>query len=401
MSGFIARNKLILSFVTLNVTSGTAAGLLHMILPLYALTLNATTVQIGLLRGVSGIGMTLLVIPAGFLVDHFGSKKLFVLGSLVGAFIAISLVLAKTPTTMILLMGLMGFFGPMKFTAISAAFFRSLSEMGQEKAGWFKGSMSIGLTFFGPVIGGLLSGSTDFTMIFGIVFVIMLIPTALVFIFHNETPRPGPVSGLWEVTKVQLQDFKLLVRQRSIYLILCAETLAAASISTFNTFILLFIVRTLNLKPAIVSVFLVLEGASFILTIFLAGPLVCRMTMLNASLLGYGISALGLTCLALANNLFWMALATVVLGLGLGLINVFTSYRIGEMKEEKGKVVGLFAAATGIGISFGPLTAGLVGEYLGNRLIFFTYVPFFLLLSLAVLWNETREDVLESESVNG
>ena len=114
---------MITSFLVLNIVSGTVGGAMQLVVPLYALSLHATTVQIGIIRGISGIGMLLLVIPAGFLVDHYGSKKLFITGSIAGTFATFALTLAKVPLAMTALLGLSGLFSSLKMTALNASFF--------------------------------------------------------------------------------------------------------------------------------------------------------------------------------------------------------------------------------------------------------------------------------------
>jgi MFS family permease len=87
-----------------------------------------------------------------------------------------------------------------------------------------------------------------------------------------------------------------------------------------------------------------------------------------------------------------MTLSTVVLGLGLGFLNLVTSSRIGLMEGEKGKIVALFAAAVGAGISLGPMLGGLVGQYLGVQNIFLAFIPLFMLLTLLVFADEVERD---------
>jgi MFS family permease len=54
------------------------------------------------------------------------------------------------------------------------------------------------------------------------------------------------------------------------------------------------------------------------------------------------------------------------------------------MEGEKGKIVALFAASVGAGISLGPMLGGIVGQYLGTQNIFLAFIPlFFLLVVLA------------------
>lgn len=382
MPGLISRNKLILSFVILNIAMGTAGGIFQMTLPLYALSLKATTAQIGMIGAASGLGMLLLVIPAGFLVDHYGAKRLFIAGSLASALAAFSLTLVGSPALLIAVTGCQGLFASLKMTSLSASFYRSIKEIGLEKAGWFKGSMSIGLTFIGPVLGGYLARSADFPVIFQCIVALMLVPTGLVYFFHSEAPMTRDGEGLGTLVGQQLHAFRLLLRQRTIRQSLLMEALAAASISTFLPFIVVLLVKEWQLGPTVASTLITLEGAVFIFTVFLCGRLTRRFAPQTVLLASFALSSVGFLGLALAGGLVAVVAATLILGHGLGLINLITSARIGSIDGEKGKVVGLFAAATGLGLACGPFLAGLVGEYFGNHAVFMTFVPLFALVGL-------------------
>ena len=65
--------------------------MMNLILSIYALSLNATSTQIGLIKGISGLGDLLIVLPAGFLVDYLGSKKMYSISAVLGAIIIMSL----------------------------------------------------------------------------------------------------------------------------------------------------------------------------------------------------------------------------------------------------------------------------------------------------------------------
>lgn len=371
---------LITSFLILNVVSGTVGGAMQLVVPLYAMSLQASTAQIGVIRGISGLGMLLLVIPAGFLVDHFGSKKLFLTGSFSGFLSTLALVLAKVPIAMIALMGLSGLFSSLKMTALNASFFRNLKNMGLEKAGWFKGSMSIGLTFLGPAFGAFLVSVAGFRTIFILLAALTLVPTALVFFFHSETSHPGPMTELGGVISRQLREFRQLIGQRTLYLPLLTESLSTSCFATFSTFIVVITIQILHLKPSAASLLMTAEGGVFILTVFAAGPLITRMSQFQLYVLSVTVTSVGLAMVSFSTTFALLAFSSVVLGLGLGLINLVTSSRIGSMEGEKGKVVALFAASVGVGISLGPMIGGIVGQYLGTQNIFLTFIPLFLLL---------------------
>ena len=96
--------------------------------------------------------------------------------------------------------------------------------------------------------------------------------------------------------------------------------------------------------------------------------------------------------LSFAATFTLISVSSVVLGLGLGLINLVTSSRIGLMEGEKGKIVALFAASVGVGISLGPMLGGLVGEYLGAQNIFLTFIPLFVLLVIFACATEAHRE---------
>jgi MFS family permease len=371
---------LITSFLILNIVSGTVGGAMQLVVPLYAMSLQASTAQIGVIRGISGLGMLLLVIPAGFLVDHFGSKRLFLTGSFSGFLSTLALVTAKVPIAMIALMGLSGLFSSLKMTALNASFFRNLKNMGLEKAGWFKGSMSIGLTFLGPTFGAFLVSVAGFQTIFVLLAALTLIPTALVFFFHSETSHPGPVAELGGIVSRQLREFRQLIGQRTLYLPLLTESLSTSCFATFSTFIVVITIQILHLKPSAASLLMTAEGGIFILTVFVAGPLITKMSQFQLYVLSVTVTSVGLALVSFSSTFILLVFSSVVLGLGLGLINLVTSSRIGSMEGEKGKIVALFAASVGVGISLGPMIGGIVGQYLGTQNIFLTFIPLFLLL---------------------
>ena len=210
------------------------------------------------------------------------------------------------------------------------------------------------------------------------------------------------MSELGDVVRRQLREFRELTRQRSLYLPLLTESLSTACFATFSTFIVVIAVKSLRLQPTAASFLMTVEGGVFILTVFTAGPLITWLTRFQLYFLSVAVTVTGLIGLSLAGTLFQIAAATVVLGLGLGLINLVTSSRIGLMEGEKGKIVALFAASVGAGISLGPMLGGLVGEYVGTRNIFLAFVPLFLLLAgLAFVTESQREGEPEVETIQG
>lgn len=385
-----APNALIASYLVLNIASGSVAGAMQIAVPLFALSLHAASAQIGLIRGISGIGILLLVIPVGFLVDHYGPKRLFLIGGLWGTLGTFALSFAKSPSSMVYIMGIAGLLGSLKMTAINASFYNNLQSMGIEKSGWFKGSMSVGLTFIGPLAGGYLVHALPFVTLFRLLALLTLLPIGLVFVFHSDPVRHSSVTEFKSALAEKILEFRELIGRRDIYLPLFTESLTTAFFATFSAFIVVIAVQSLGLSSTTASQLLAIEGGLFIVTVFVAGPLIKLLSVLQLYFLSISVVIAGLVGLAQAGSFQSLVLVSCVLGLGLGLINLVVSSRIGLMKGEKGKIVGLFAAAVGIGASFGPMLGGLIGDWIGIRGIFLAFIPFFLALGWAAYLQEKR-----------
>ncbi|MGB8930916.1 MAG: MFS transporter, partial [Anaeromyxobacteraceae bacterium] len=182
-------------FMALSVLVGSAGGVMQLGVPLLALSRGATNAQVGVIRSIGGLGMLLVVIPIGFLVDHLGARRVFRFGAIAGAAIAAAYAAAPPSLAVILLMGLEGLFAPLRFTALTASFYGKLDSIGVDKAGWFKASMSVGLTFLGPMVGGLLARSAGFSVLFGVVLVLHLVSASVVAIAGLEGPRVHTASS--------------------------------------------------------------------------------------------------------------------------------------------------------------------------------------------------------------
>ena len=399
MSSSINSKSLISSYLILNITTGIVGGAMQLVVPLFAMDLHASSMEIGVIRGISGVGMLLLVIPAGFMVDHFGSKRLFLCGALAGTCFTLALSLAGAPSGPDLPHGAGRALQCPEDDRPQCLF---LPQPAGDGAG--EGRLVQGVDVDRPHLPrtGLRRlprrPGDPFPIIFRLLAALTLIPAALVFIFHNDPIRHEAAGAFRENIRAQLQSFGQLVRRRTLYLPLLTESLSTGCFATFSTFIIVIAVQTLHLPATTASLLLTTEGGIFILTVFAAGPLITRLSSLQLYLLGVGVTIAALAGFPLVDGFAALLGVTVVLGLGLGLLNLVTSSSLGRMEGEKGKIVGLFAAAVGVGISLGPMLGGVVAQYLGTSWIFPAFiVPFALLAGVA--WHEAH--VQEEPFPNG
>jgi len=385
MSSRTARLGQLATFVALNASNGIALGMLNLALPLYALSLDANQVELGAVRGASGLGLLCTVIPAGFIIDHFGAKRMFHLGNAVAILCVLSLALVKTPLALALLMLTEGTFRSMKFTALNASFFQSLPQMGMSRVGWYKGSLSLGLTVLGPILGGQLLGRVSFETLFHLVMAVMLVPAALTLLAPPDPPRHRRDLELATTLRSQLGDFGLQLRQLEVIGALTTEALVAASFATFATFGVVLAVSVLSLTAAEASLLLGAEGLAFIAVVFGGGNLAMRQPRHVTSLWGIALAAAGLAGLSLAAGPAVLTGSALALGLGLGLLQLASSTCAANLPGEKGKVAALFLAAMSGGVSLGPIFGGVVAEHFGIRAVFAAFVPLFAAMAALLL----------------
>ena len=391
------RNSLLLGFVLINLFTGIVVGVFQMVIPLYALSLNASNAELGFIRGGMGLGMFLTVIPAGFLVDHFGSKRLYLAGSMLCTLVIVGVCLAVSPPALIVLMSMYGFFRSLSLIATNAAFFRNLGVMGMDKAAWINGSLLFGAVAIGPLLGGLLTTYLDYPSIFMMVLALYPVPILLVFFCYRESLISRVTTDESHKFLSQFQEFKGLFLDKSIRFTLFAELLMGACSATFGVLMIIIIIKTLHLSPTMASFVLTLNGCASILVVFTAAGLVRRFSSSRLYLTSFTIASLGLFGLSLPAHVPIILLSSTILGIGLGLTQLVNYAKIGSLQGEKGKVSGLQVAAGGIGFTTGPLLAGMFSHYIDIGLVFVSFIPLFMLLGLTIIVSEGRKRLMGAE----
>nr|WP_294517481.1 MFS transporter [uncultured Rhodopila sp.] len=369
----------------LSAATGISVGVLSLALPLFALSLSATAAQVGLIRAAAGIGLLCAVLPAGFLVDRFGSKAMFHAGSLGMVFSVIAYRFSAEPAALIAIAVFEGGFRCLAFNALTATFLQALPRFGMKTVGWSKGALSLGLSFLGPLLAGALLGIADFHTVFAAVVVLMLAPNVLMTLVGDGPPRRAGTGGALASVLSHGGEIAALLRQPNVAACLAAEALVAATFSAFGTFIVVLAVSALGMTPMTASILAATEGAAFIITVFAFGGLIQRLSHRAAVLVGAGISAPSLACLSGSGAVPVLFAAALTLGWGLGLASLVTTSRAGTLPGEKGKVASLFMAAAGLGIAIGPAFGGSVAAWFGVRAVFAAFVPLYALLAASAL----------------
>ena len=292
-----------------------------------------------------------MVLPSGILVDNFGAKRLYVFGSIFSAITTFMLAFSISSEIIIIAMALQGFSNSLRFISLNAAFFNKLNEIGIEKSGWYRRAMSIGMSFIGPLVGGYLLSIISYSNVFNITAILTLVPMIplLLFIFMENDDE--------KITKIkfnmleQLKEFKELLKDNILRQTVIIEGVSTACFCSFATFIVVYIVNILDIEVQYASWFLITEGTSYVIIVFLGGGLLYRYSRKNLYLTSIITMMLGLLSMAVYKNAWIIMFGTILLGAGTGLLNMIT-YSNSSVKGKKGKVSSALSACTGMGRLF-------------------------------------------------
>ena len=202
---------------TISFVSSLGISIMLPLLPLYALSLGASPLQLGLMTSGFAIANGVAQFASGFLMDRYGARRFVVAG--IGTYAAANLLIATAPTAVALIgyRVLAGFGGGINMVATrlyisqtaeqaSLAFFNSIIS-----AATSAGSV------LGPGFGGLVAAGGDLRAPFYIVAGTSALAFAAALFLPRPTPRPHEAAaavtagGVWNRTVYTLLGGNLLL----------------------------------------------------------------------------------------------------------------------------------------------------------------------------------------------
>lgn len=377
---FFEGNELIFRFMLINISTGIAMGMMNLIIPVYALSLNATSTEIGLIKGISGIGDLLMVFPAGILVDYLGTNKMYSASALFGAAIIMSVSFTPTINLLLFVMVFFGMARTLRTISLNADFFKNMNTIGLKKGGWFKGSITVWISFIGHIIGGIAAIAMGFTSYFAFASAFLLIPLLVIHTrpsIQNNSPIKLNNSSLIDASN----HYKSLVKNQTLVSATIIESLNSAFFITFSTFITVLIIRDLHLSPGIAALLISLKGGATILVVFFCGRFLSKNNY-GLYLFSFILTIICLLIFGTSTDTYLLGISSVVLGVGSGLISRINFTQVGNVEGEKGKIAGIFSLGLTAGGIFGPTLGGIIGDAFGLQAIFLAFVLPFVALAV-------------------
>jgi len=381
----LVRHRFLVTFVLLNSLMGVSVGLAKVTTPLYALHLGANEALLGLVAGSQSAGILLIGLPMGFLVDRYGPAGLFVIGSLCAG--AMYMVVPLVPSAMFLVgcTFVISFFMPFRFVSLNTVFLEQLEVLGEEKAGWARGSHMAGTTMIGPALAATLIQVSSYQHTYWVIaalFLLTMFLSPLVFSQH-EARRSAPAGARaengtrtlsWRAVRAQLVLIGRDVDLRGA----CMVDFTGQAIMMFYTFFIVVIaIVQLGLGADEASGLVGAQGFSYVVALFTLGPFANRLGQNSVYALSAGLVALALVLLgtAAAPPLLWIG--GLLLGVGLGLLQIVNLMRFARIggRLGRGKIAGLNALVGPAGGMVGSMGGGLLGHQIGLQTVFLLFIP--------------------------
>jgi len=386
-------SRLLLAFMAVSITGGAAAGVMQLLVPLYAISLSVSQAGVGVIRGLAQFGGLLTSLPGGFLIDRYGARRVYTVACLLDGLTIILIPNFTSVPYLTVFLCLEGALGTLRWTTINSAFFSRLETFGHSRAGWTRASLAVGANFIGPLIGGVLASRYSYHTSYLAVGLLVAAPVCAIPLFRGGASRAAaPRAGESESIGSQ---FRGLIANRPLWRIALLQSAGISSNSAYLIYIVLLAVGSHGFSAATASRLLASQGIAFVASMFWGGRFVGRYSFRTLYSVAFGLQITGLVITGVGSVYPLLVIGGVAFGLGSGLLTTLSFSRLGGLAGQKGRLSGLFFLITGSGVALGPLWAGLLVTLCGIRAAFLGFVPVILLALLCVLIPRRSENVPE------
>lgn len=364
--------------VGLSLLMGLSIGYLRVTTTLYAVQLQAHGWMLAVIAMSQSIGMLVLAAPAGRWVSVFGIRRVFLLASCWALLVSLVTPLLPTFAALVVFTALGSLAMPPRFVSINTVFMGRLTELGEQRAGWFRAAHVIGMTFLGAVLATALfpfAGPTVAYAVGAAIFGLNIV-AFLMGIGREVTPitkAGGPTLSL-------RQMLGLAPARRAA----CWEFSIQALNAFFTFYIVIIVLRYLKLPEQVAGFAVASQGVAFVLTLIGAGSFAVR-NQGSSRLIGSVVVMTALTILAQAHTSSSILAASAALGCGLGLLQVLNLGAFARLGRHIGfsQAASINALSGPSGGVFGGLLGGLLEQYVAPQRLFLAFVPMVAFLAFA------------------
>jgi len=340
-------------------------GLVTPFLPIYADTMGASGLEVGLIQAafnITGIGTLLFV---GRLSDRFGRKSFLSGGLTVLAIASVGFIFAKNPGQLILWRFVQGL-GASAHLPIAQAYLGDITPEGNEGKwmGYFNAVLFAGMGA-GPLLGGVIADAFSMKACFLTMAVLNILGLIATLLFLMEMPR--------KIGTREHASYTAPLKSRIMRGILIYRMTAGLGTASLMAFVPLFAEQKLGMSTILIGIVLASRTPASIIQSY-TGRLADRWN--RRRMVFWSGMATVLTTLFLPSTVgFWTLLIVLiftVLGQSFGM-PAANAFIVDEGRTYgMGASMTMFMLAMQIGNGIGPVALGGISDRLGLNSVFYS-----------------------------
>jgi len=345
-------------------------GLVLPILPLFALSFEASYGMVGVVLAAQGIGTLVSDLPAGIIIRRYGHKRVMLIGAGLAAVSALALVWSRGLPDIVACRFVSGV-GMALWNTSRHAFLAGAVQVGQRgRANATMGGIGRIAAFAGPLLGGVIGEVLGLRAPFVLyaALAVMALAATVRWVPGDAPDRgaPGDSGALPDGV-----GSGILAVARSHARILAAAgsgaVLAQMTRAGRNAIVPLYAADILGLEASAVGLVISVSYSVDMLLFYPAGMVMDRFGRKFAYVPSFAVQAIGMTLLPFATSFAGLLGAVVVIGLGNG-IGAGTMLTLGSdlaPRHARGEFLGIWRFIGDGGNAGGPLVVGRVADAIG------------------------------------
>ena len=336
----------------------TGVGIVVPLLPVYAHSLGASGLYIGLIFGAFSLSRTILLPYFGRQSDKRGRKPFIVAGLLAYTIVSVAFVFSSHVKALIAIRFIQGMASAMIMPAVQA-YVGDITPQGREgfTMGLFNMSMFLGLSI-GPLIGGVLHDRFSLDTSFASMGLLTLVGFLLSFFMLPATKTERVVNRM----AVPL-SWRSLIKSKDMAGLFLFRFAYAACIGVIWSFLPVFADSEFSLSSASIGILVMLGVFSSGLIHVPMGFLADRVNRKMMVVIGGLIISYAVFSFEWTNSFRDLFVACLLFGIGGGIAMpalMAMAVLQGNSTDAMGSVMGILAMAHSLGMLVGSFVAGLM-----------------------------------------
>jgi len=374
--------KKIFPILALSVFSSMlGVGIIAPLLPLYAESLGATGIWLGIIFAGFSISRAIFLPIIGRLSDRSGRKLFICIGLFIYAIISLGYIWADNVSQLTLVRLIQGAAAGM-IIPIAQAYVGDISPEGEEGKwmGYFHTAFFAGFGF-GPLMGGVLTDYFGMNVAFSTMSGLNLLAFLIAILFLPET-RQGKMAANPHLSFKEMSTSGMV---KGLFSFRLSFSLGRGA---FSCFLPIFAAIYMGLSPTLIGILLAVNILLMALLQVYSGNIADRFNRRALVILGSLIGLIFLALIPLTDS-FWQLLGLCALqGLG-GAISLPAASALIVDEGRKfgmGSTIAVFTLAMSIGMTIGPLLGGVAADFVSINSVFYFAAGMGLIGTSLFIW---------------